>query len=162
MADGIAAVLAAVLTVVFAVMIALVFLQVVDRFAPWFSYFWTEEVVRILLVWTVMLGLPVVLYIHGEIIVDLLPLPPAATIWRLRLATLLGAVFLGFLAWYGYKFAAQSANFRLPTLGISRGWIYAPIPIGAALGILALLVRRESGAHAYPLAEGDDTPVNFS
>ncbi|WP_226574909.1 TRAP transporter small permease [Acuticoccus sediminis] len=159
MADWTAAGMAAVLTVVFAVMIALVFLQVVDRFVPWFSYFWTEEVVRILLVWSVMMGLPVVLYIHGEIIVDILPLPPKATIWRLRLATLLGAIFLGFLAWYGYAYAARSVNFMLPTLGISRAWVYAPIPLGAALGIIALLFRRESGADAYPTEMGDDNPV---
>lgn len=149
-ADWAVAALGAAVVAVFATMTALVFVQVIDRFAPGPSLFWTEEVVRILLVWSVMLGLPVVLYHHEEIVVDLLRLPPRVTIWRLRLAALLGAVFLALLAWHGWSFTARSAGFTSPTLGVSRGWIYAPIPLGAALGVLALAVRPERHSKAWP------------
>ena len=153
----IAALTVAVVTI-FAVMMTLVFLQVVDRFLPTFSWFWTEEVVRTLLVWTVMLGLPVVLYHHEEILVDILNLPSSATIWRMRLAAVLSIVFLAILAWQGLEFTSRSVGFNSPTLGISRGWIYAPIPLGAFLGCIALLIRAESRAQGWP--QPGDFPAN--
>ncbi|PRX09365.1 UNVERIFIED_ORG: TRAP-type C4-dicarboxylate transport system permease small subunit [Martelella mediterranea] len=151
--------IAVLMVIVFAVMMFLVFLQVVDRFAPGPSFFWTEEVVRILLVWSVMLGLPVVLYYREEIIVDVISLSADMEFWRGRLASALGIVFLLVLAWQGYLFTARSAAFSSPTLGLSRAWMYAPIPIGAALGVIALLIRP--GHSFLPVRvsgdEGDET-----
>lgn len=152
-ADLAIAALAAAVVALFAVMVALVFIQVVDRFAG-IGWFWTEEVVRILLIWSVMFGLPVVLYHHEEILVDVLSLPEPATRWRLRVATALGFAFLAILAWQGWTFTARSADFTSPSLGISRAWIYLPIPAGAALGCLALLIRAEDRAAGWP-ATGD-------
>lgn len=142
-ADAIIAALAAAVVVLFSVMVVLVLIQVIDRFVPAFGWFWTEEVVRILLVWCVMLGLPVVLYAHEEIVVDLLSFSPGITVWRIRLASLLSLVFLLLLARHGYTFTTRSAGFTSPTLGISRAWIYASIPIGCVLGCLAILIRAD-------------------
>jgi TRAP-type transport system small permease protein len=147
------AALAAAVVVLFAVMVALVFLQVVDRFTG-LGWFWTEEVVRILLVWSVMFGLPVVLYHHEEIRVDVLSLPDSATRWRIRIATVIGFAFLAILAWQGWIFTLRNANFTSPSLGISRAWMYLPMPAGAALGCLVLLVRAEDRAPGWP-APGD-------
>ncbi|MBE3639966.1 TRAP transporter small permease [Mangrovicoccus algicola] len=144
-ADRAIAVLTAVVVTVFSVMMALVFVQVIDRFVPAFGWFWTEELVRMLLIWSVMLGLPVVLYRHEEILVEILPLPEGLTVWRLRLAAALGAVFLALLAWSGVEFTQRSGAFASPTLGIARAWLYAPIPLGAALGIVALAIRPRLG-----------------
>lgn len=141
--------LAGAVVAIFGAMVALVFIQVVDRFTG-LGWFWTEEVVRTLLIWSVMLGLPVVLYHHQEILVDILSLPDGATRWRFRIAALLSMVFLGILAWQGWIFMMRNAAFLSPSLGISRAWLYAPIPVGAALGCLALLVRAEGGAAGWP------------
>ncbi len=151
----IAALTAAVVTI-FAVMMTLVFVQVIDRFVPAFSWFWTEEVVRVLLVWSVMLGLPVVLYRHEEVVIHILSLSARLTRWRLRAAALLSILFLAILAWHGEIFAARSAAFSSPTLGVSRAWIYAPIPLGAVLGAIALLIRKEEDSPAWP-HPGDTT-----
>ncbi|MGK0463200.1 MAG: TRAP-type C4-dicarboxylate transport system permease small subunit [Candidatus Azotimanducaceae bacterium] len=150
-ADTIIAALAAALVVLFSAMVLLVLIQVIDRFVPNFGWFWTEEVVRILLVWCVMLGLPIMLYNYEEIIVDLFSLKPRLAIWRLRLAVALSIIFLFLLAKHGYTFTLRSANFTSPTLGISRAWIYSSIPIGATLGCMALLIRAESRAPSYPV-----------
>ncbi|MER0236960.1 TRAP transporter small permease [Fulvimarina sp. MAC8] len=143
------AVLAAAVVLAFASMVTLVFIQVVDRFVG-IGWFWTEEVVRTLLVWCVMIGLPVVLYRHDEILVDILSVPPVAARWRLRLAMVLSLIFLAILAWQGWTFTARNGAFTSPTLGVSRAWIYASIPLGAALGCLALLLRAEDRAAAWP------------
>ncbi len=152
--DRAIAAFAAVVVVLFATMVALVFLQVVDRFAG-FGLFWTEEIVRSLLVWTVMLGLPVVLYNFQEIIVDVLSLKGRAGRWQIRLASAASLVFLVLLGWQGWAFAMRNAGFTSPTLGVSRAWLYAPIPIGAALGCLALIIRPLD--RAPTIDEGHDT-----
>ena len=152
--DRVIAALAAAVVGLFAVMVALVFVQILDRFAG-FGWFWTEEVVRILLIWSVMFGLPIVLYHHEEILVDVLSLPPAATRWRMRIATLLSIAFLAILAWQGWTFTMQNANFTSPSLGISRALIYMPIPIGSALGCAALLLRPEGRAPGWPSGEDE-------
>ena len=131
------------LVLIFSIMMVLVFAQVVVRFIPGYSLFWTEEVVRTLLVWSVMLGLPVVLYRHEEILVDLFPWSPWISPWRFRIATVLSVVFLATLWWYGWSFTERSSASVSPTLGVSRAWIYASMPIGAFLGCFALIVRRE-------------------
>ncbi|WP_394156144.1 TRAP transporter small permease [Loktanella salsilacus] len=140
-ADQAIAALTVVVLALFAAMVTLVFVQIVDRFVPAFSWFWTEELVRALLVWSVMLGLPVVLYRHAEIVIDVLPLRGRLQRWRLALAALCSAVFLVLLAWHGLAFTQRSGGFPSPTLGIARTWLYAPIPLGAALGAIALLIR---------------------
>lgn len=154
--DTAIAALAAAVVAIFAVMVALVLVQVFDRFLG-FGWFWTEEVVRALLVWSVMLGLPVVLYRFDEVVVEILPMGVTATRWRLRLAAALTLIFLIVLAWQGWQFAARNAGFALPTLGISRGWIYAPIPVGSALGCLALLIRDEERSPSWPVEAEPDT-----
>jgi TRAP-type C4-dicarboxylate transport system permease small subunit len=133
--------LAGILVAIFSVMMVLVFAQVVVRFIPGYSLFWTEEVVRILLVWTVMLGVPVVLYQRQEILVDLFPYSPRFSPLRFGLASALSGVFLLILWWQGWNFTERLSGSMSPTLGISRGWIYAAIPIGAFLGCIALLIR---------------------
>jgi len=144
------AALGAAVVALFMAMVTLVFVQVVDRFIG-IGWFWTEEVVRILLVWCVMVGLPVVLYRHEEILVDILSLSDAATRWRLRVAAVLSFAFLAILSWQGWTFTLRNAEFTSPSLGISRAWIYAPIPLGAALGCLALLIRAEDRAPGWPV-----------
>ena len=141
LADIVMRVLAAVLVVIFSVMMVLVFAQVVVRFVPGYSLFWTEEVVRTLLVWSVMIGVPVVLYNRQEILVDLFAYSPQISPWRFQLASVLSVIFLAVLWWYGWSFTDRSVASMSPTLGVSRAWIYSAIPIGAFLGCIALIVR---------------------
>lgn len=134
--------LAAIVVVIFATMMALVFLQVVNRYLIGLQIFWTEEVVRMLLVWCVMIGLPVVLYRRQEIKVDLFVLPtPSAQRLRGHLAVAASVLFCAILAYWGYRYTLRALTTVSPTLGISRAWLYVPIPLGAGLGIVALLLR---------------------
>lgn len=145
--DRILAGLGAVMVALFGVMMALVLVQVVNRYALGLQLFWTEEVVRMLLVWSVMIGLPVVVYHRREVRADIVTLRrPAAERWRLRLGVGLSLVFLAILAWTGWQLMLRSAQTVSPTLGLSRGWFVAPIPLGAMLAVLAAFLRGPADA----------------
>lgn len=141
-ADRSFALLAAIVVAIFAAMMVLIFVQVVNRYALGYSLFWSEEVVRLLLVWSVMLGTPLVLYRYDEIRVDLLAFS-SRRMERMRLLLVLAASagFCAILGYWGYLFTARALPTQSTTLGISRAWFYAPIPIGAGLAVIALLVR---------------------
>ncbi len=138
----------AVVVALFAAMMALTFLQVLNRYALGFQLFWTEEVIRLLLVWVVLLAVPLGLYRHDEIVVDLLTLPTAG-LQRAKVGIALASsvAFCAVLAWFGYRFMLRGLPTESATLGVSRAWFYAPIPIGAVLSVAALLGR---GARQSP------------
>lgn len=125
----------------FLAMIVLTLFQVANRFALGWPVFWTEELIVLLLVWSVMLGLPVQLWRHEEILVDILPLAGRAQDAKLWLAAGLSVLFCAILAWSGWLYAERGLPVRSPALGISRVWFFAPIPLGAGLAMLALLAR---------------------
>ncbi|MDQ3559244.1 MAG: TRAP transporter small permease [Pseudomonadota bacterium] len=128
----------------FSLMMAMTLFQVVNRYAIGLPVFWTEELIVFLLIWATMLGLPVQLWEHKEIVVDFIEFPSAGAD---RIKTLLGAfaslAFCAVLAWSGWAFAARGWNVTSPALGLSRFWFFVPISFCAALSVLALLVRRK-------------------
>lgn len=134
--------LSSIAVTIFSAMMTLVFLQVVNRYILHFQLFWTEEVTRLLLVWSVMLTLPLVALRRQEINVELGAMTGAGLLRHRRvLVDGLSILFCTFLVWQGYQFFLRNLPAMSPTLGLSRGWFVAPIPIGAALTILATLVR---------------------
>lgn len=126
----------------FAAMIVLTLVQVINRYALGWSMFWTEETIVLLLVWAMLLGLPVQLWHHEEIVVDVLP-TENPLVQRLKDGTNLACsvAFCGVLAWAGYAFAMRGLPVTSPALGISRVWFFLPIPLSAALSVLILLTR---------------------
>lgn len=137
----------AVMLVAFALMIAVTLVQVVNRYAIGLTLFWTEELVVLLLVWSVLLGLPVQLWQHQEIVVDVLPLKQDRAARAKRLvATACSIAFCTVLAVTGFDFARRGLPVRSPALGLSRFWFFVPIPLGSALAVLALLARGREAA----------------
>ncbi|HMR30875.1 MAG TPA: TRAP transporter small permease subunit [Geminicoccaceae bacterium] len=133
----------------FAVMILATLVQVVNRYALGFTIFWTEELVVLLLVWSMLLGLPVQLWQHEEIVVDVLPLGEGTPERVKRVAAAVASVvFCAVLAWSGWAFARRGLPVHSPALGLSRFWFFVPIPFSAALSVLVLLVRKPAPASA--------------
>ena len=132
------AVLTWIVGAIFVTMLCLIFTQVINRFILGWPLFWTEEVVRMLLVWAVMMAVPLVTLRRGEIAVELGPMDLAA---RRVLVDLCSVAFCAVLAWYGYQFFLRNLPAVSPTLGLSRGWFVAAIPLGAALTIVATAAR---------------------
>lgn len=133
---------AAMCTVAFASFCALTLIQVLNRYLIGGELYWTEEVVILLFVWSVMMGLPVALWSHNEIVVDLLQLRPGLLRnLQTGLAELLSIVFLVAMTWSGLQLIERAGNALSPALELPRWLFYASIPVGSALSVLALLGR---------------------
>ncbi len=129
----------------FVAMMALTLFQVVNRYWIGLPVFWTEELIVFLLVWSAMLGLPVQLWEHQDIVVEFLNFSDERLEnIRHSIATLASILFCVVLAWSGWQFAARGWNVISPTLQISRFWFFLPISLCPALAILALVMRRKS------------------
>ena len=133
-----------------AAMSCITFWQVVTRFVLEAPSTWTEVTARSLMIWMVYLGLCVVLRSGSLIAVDILmtALPPPR---RKALAVLIAGVslgVLGVLVIHGWamteRAASQSiAGLENPFTGgtVSIGLVYAAVPVGAALSIVAVIAR---------------------
>lgn len=142
LAGGLMAVAKAAMLAAFCAMIVLTLVQVANRFAIGAAIFWTEELIVLLLVWSIMLGLPVQLWQHEEILVDVLPARgPVLARAKLVLAGALSVLFCAILLYAGWLYAARGWPVGSPALGLSRFWFFVPIPLCAALAIIALLLR---------------------
>lgn len=152
--DNAFATLGAMTVAIFAAIMALIFIQVINRFLLGLPLFWTEEVVRMLLVWLVLMGTPVVVYKCDEIKVELFRFNNGRfeRVRRFAVAAI-SIIFCAVLAYWGYLFTLRALGTMQPSLGISRAWLYAPIPIGAVLTILAFIVRRDEVKKASDVEE---------
>ena len=128
--------------VAFLAMLLLTLVQVANRFLIGAAIFWTEELIVLLLVWATLLGMPVQLWRHEEIVVDVLPAEAGAGAWIKRwVGGACSAAFLGVLLWSGVAFVERGLMATSPTMGLSRLWFFLPIPLSAALSLLALAAR---------------------
>jgi TRAP-type C4-dicarboxylate transport system permease small subunit len=138
---GLVALVRLAMVAAFLAMLALTLFQVANRYALGWPVFWTEELIVLLLVWSVLLGLPVQLWRHEEILVDVLPLRGWPERAKAALALSCSVGFCLLLAWSGWSFTERGLIARSPALGLSRVWFFVPIPLAAALSALVLLVR---------------------
>jgi TRAP-type C4-dicarboxylate transport system permease small subunit len=125
-----------------AAMVALVFGNVVARYAFNFSLIWAEELSQYLMVWVTFLGAGLALrqgrHVAVELVQDALP---AALGRALRLAVaLLVAAFLIVLAYLGVEFVSFAWFQETPVLNVSFGIPYLAVPVGALLFLGHLLL----------------------
>lgn len=120
------------------------------RYLVGHSPYWSEELPRTLLIWTVFIGLVPATIRGGHLNAGLLPLLMAEGRSRrmveaaARIAT---SVFLGVVAWTGWDFAVAGHDSLTTALQIPSSVVYASVPIGAGLAAIANLVvlGREFG-----------------
>lgn len=125
------------------VMTGVIAMLIVSRNLLGFSFSWSEELTRFLLVWLSMLGAAVLLRRDDHIRLELLTdyLTPKL---RLALSLLLRLLVLGFLVILLYEswlVANARAVTHAPALGLSMRIPYLALPVGAALMILATVVN---------------------
>lgn len=109
--------------------------QVFFRYALGASLFWSEELMRYLMVWIVFLTAGIA-YSRGELLgmrllVDALP-PRLARIVDLVARTLI-LIFLLVVAWYGFDFAYRTSAQQAVALEFSLFWVHIAIAVGACL-----------------------------
>jgi TRAP-type C4-dicarboxylate transport system permease small subunit len=136
--------------VLLAVVSALGLWQVLARFILSQPSVWTEEVLRRLLIWMVMLG-TVVAFRRGALVsVDLMLRKTTGT-WHQAVRwtiTLTALAYLAVLAWFGFGLVDRVRFQTFASLELSMGWAYAALPVGALLAMLAVVAN-----HLDPLNE---------
>jgi TRAP-type C4-dicarboxylate transport system permease small subunit len=118
--------------------------QVVSRFVLSQPSSWTEELMRRLLIWAVMLGI-VVAFRRGALVSVDLMLRTARGAWLVVVRTLVTTVSLAFLAvlvWFGTELAWRVRFQTFASMDISMAWAYAALPVGALLAMLAVLAQH--------------------
>ncbi|RDH98768.1 TRAP-type C4-dicarboxylate transport system permease small subunit [Caldimonas thermodepolymerans] len=124
--------------------------QVIARFILSQPSTWTEESMRRLLIWMVMLG-TVVAFRRGALVSVDLMLRLSRGAWRRFVRTFItvaSVAFLATLVWYGIDLVWRVRFQTFASLDLSMSWGYAALPVGAALAIVAVLAH-----HVDPLNE---------
>ncbi|MCM3564118.1 MAG: TRAP transporter small permease [Hydrogenophaga sp.] len=115
--------------------------QVTSRFVLEQPSTWTEESMRRLLIWMVMLGVVASLRQGALVSVDLmLRLSRGAFHQMVRwIITVVNLTFLSVLIWFGIDLVWRVRFQTFASMEISMGWAYAALPVGAALAVIAVI-----------------------
>ena len=130
--------------------------QVIARFVLSQPSTWTEESMRRLLIWMVLLGI-VAAFRRGALVSVDLMLRVSRGAWRTTVRNIITGttlVFLGVLVWYGSDLAWRVRFQTFASMEISMGWAYLALPFGAALAIVAVLAH-----HIDPVDEELETAL---
>ncbi len=128
--------------------------QVLARFIFAQPTAWTEEAMRRLLIWMVMLGV-VVAFRRGALVSVDLMLRLSRGVWQRvvrRLVTGVTLVYLAVLVRYGVELVARVRFQTFASMELSISWAYAALPAGALLSIVAVIAH-----HLDPLNEELET-----
>ena len=118
--------------------------QVVARFVLSQPSTWTEESMRRLLIWMVMLG-TVVAFRRGALVSVDLMLRTARGAWRSTVRWIITSTALAYLAvlvWFGINLVTRVRFQTFASMELSMGWAYAALPVGAALAMLAVVANH--------------------
>jgi TRAP-type C4-dicarboxylate transport system permease small subunit len=136
-----------VLVVLSGLIFAVVFLQVVFRYVLRQPLFWSEELPRYLLIWMSFLAAALAQRqnAHINIALCLTPLPARARHALKILTDMVVLIFLWILFYSGGLVTSVTAHHRSTALQIPMGWVYAALPVGAALMSLYLVLQIADG-----------------
>jgi len=125
--------------ILFALLVADVFLQVMGRMFKMTNITWTEELSRFLFVWLICIGAFSMIRrgmnIRFDLIEDALPTP----IWKVTftIGNICSLLFLSVVVIYGSQLSMMNMTQLSPVIQVPMGIIYAALPIGAILMIVA-------------------------
>jgi len=133
---------AMVLVLLVAVMTLIVFLQVVYRYVLIQPLHWSEELARYLFIWLSILGATLGLQKRGHFGLDffyrMLP-DQKRRFLQFLIHLFVGCVILVILI-QGVKLVQATVLQNSPAMGVSMGWAYACLPVGAGLMVIHLVV----------------------
>jgi TRAP-type C4-dicarboxylate transport system permease small subunit len=124
--------------------------QVVSRFVFEQPSTWTEEAMRRLLIWMVMLGTVAALRQGALVSVDLM-IRLSRGRWKQTVRwviTLFNLSFLAVVLYFGIQLVTRVRFQTFASMDLSMAWAYGALPAGALLGLLAVVAH-----HLDPRAE---------
>jgi TRAP-type C4-dicarboxylate transport system permease small subunit len=123
---------------------AIILAQVTSRYVFNFSFSWTEELARFLVVWLVFIGMPVAVRnsIHLSLGVNLVRILPK----RIKFLTnlLLDLIILFSFCCiikYGYLFAIKSTTSMAMSMPISLFYVYIAVPVCVTLTVVFIIEK---------------------
>lgn len=127
----------------FVVLVAATFLQVVCRYLLSYSLPWADELARHCLIWMVFVGMVSTLVRGQHVTVDILLTHYRGQLatWALSLIDLAGAVLFAVLLYGGVLLMRLTATQTTSGMGIPKPFVYAALPIGAALMLVEFTLR---------------------
>jgi TRAP-type C4-dicarboxylate transport system permease small subunit len=128
--------------------------QVVSRFVFEQPSTWTEEAMRRLLIWMVMLGTVAALRQGALVSVDLM-IRLSRGRWKQTVRwviTLFNLSFLAVVLYFGIQLVTRVRFQTFASMDLSMAWAYGALPAGALLGLLAVVAN-----HLDPRAEELET-----
>lgn len=139
-------------------MTVLIAAQVFWRYVLNDSIVWTEPASVMIMGWFIFLGAAVGIRegYHLSFDVVLYVLPHHAKLVLFSLSDIAVAGFGGGMIWFGWQLAAKTAGNKLPGLGISGAYDFAPIVAGGVLIVLFSAERVFRRAAGLPTARFGD------
>ena len=117
------------------VMTAIIAMQVFARYVLNASPAWAEQAALLLMIWYVFIaaaaGVREGFHIRIAIFADSLPARPRHVV--IVISQIVVIVFGAAMAYYGVELAQATWEHVIPTLGLSRGYAYAPIALSGIL-----------------------------
>lgn len=126
-------------------LLVVVTLQVILRYGFASAPFWSEEVGRYCLVWSVLLGAAVSVRRGGHIRVDIFAerLPPRARRALRRGLRALSCALFALMAWYAVDAALFLTTMTSTGLRVPMAWPFAAVPLAFAAAALFALAGRD-------------------
>ncbi len=115
--------------------VGLVSWQVFGRYVLNDTPTWAESLTLVLILYVALIGAAVGVRDAGHIGMEslLVLVPDATRRWLEVVIFLLVGVFGAMMLWYGWGLTAGVIPYKIPTLGISEGWHYAPLLVSGLL-----------------------------
>jgi len=116
-------------------MSCIVFVSVVFRYVLDSPLSWTEELASLLFAWLTFVGAYIGSRYRSHIAIDTLVifLPPDVRRTLARLGDVGVLLLLAIFAWQGIRLTITTWGLEFPAMEISRGYLYASLPVGACL-----------------------------
>ncbi|MBK0326079.1 TRAP transporter small permease [Rhodobacteraceae bacterium F11138] len=132
----------------FLALIVTVAVQVVARGVLKIPLIWTLDLAQLLFSWLIFIGAAVAYQRHAHYIVDLLP---EAWLGFRRLcdylAVIAALIVIYLLVVHGWKLVDLRWSGKVQTLGISRSWMFVPMPVAGVLIALFLVDQLIPTSH---------------
>jgi len=140
-----------------AAMVVVVSLQVLLRYAFNTSLDWSEDVARLLFVWSIFLAVPLGVKRGAHIGIELLvvQLSPAVGTFLVRVMALGCAALMGVIGYQCILLVAQQWDEFMPTLNVTAALFMVPLAIGAVHSALHFVAIAISGVRPRVQAAGE-------
>lgn len=135
--------------------------QVIGRYAFNTGFSWTEEAMRYLMVWLMMLGSVACIFRAEHMALATLEsmvAPSKARFVRSALYTV-AAIFCFFILFYGWPLAMRNAAQVAPASGIPMIYPYLALPVGAFLMLVQIALTWVAGFESHVDHDGEPEGV---